>query len=60
MTKQDAADIIRDRVPDCGKDEVRDAWQLLVNTGDVWQMSPWHVQMAQCLLSAGVIERNAG
>lgn len=60
---QEAVDIIKGEIYQCSKEEIRQAWQYLVDTGAVWDMqSPygnWWPRMASCLIEAGVIRRNA-
>jgi hypothetical protein len=58
MTQNDAVAIIKGRTPDCSLDEIRNAWQFLVDNGTIWQMDLKLSRMAACMLSAGVIERN--
>lgn len=59
MTTAEAKQVVKGFIPDCSKDEIRKAWQHLVDSGEVWQMDTWHIQMAECLISSGVVERNA-
>lgn len=44
--------------PDCSREEVSAAWQMLVDTGVVWGMGQWWSDMACNLIASGVIERN--
>lgn len=59
MSQQEARLIVTGAWPDCSKVEIAEAWQFLVDNGSVWQMGKWYVDMATCLLSSGVVERNA-
>lgn len=64
MNTSDAIAIVKGRTPDCSREEIRSAWQHLVNTGTVWNMEKygrgqWYAQMASCMLEAGILERNA-
>lgn len=60
MTCSEAKEIVRGHSPDRSRDEIREAWQFLVNDGIVWDMGKWYVEMASCLIASGVVERNAG
>lgn len=60
MTVTLAKQIVSGKVPDVSKDEIRDAWQFLVNDGAIWSDNKkWFPDMAACLVASGVIERNA-
>lgn len=58
MSTQEAKDIIQGRTPDCSREEIRNAWQTLVNDGSVWSMGKWWSDMAACQIAAGTVERN--
>lgn len=59
MTNREAMRIANGKTPDCSREEIRQAWQHLVDTGAVWSMGNWYSQMASCMLEAGTLERNA-
>lgn len=59
MKQRDAEEVIRNNRPDCSREEIRRAWQTVVDNGTVWKMGKWYADMATCLISSGVIERNA-
>ena len=59
QSQKDATDIITGRLPDCSKEDIRRAWQYLVDRGTVWSMGKWWSDMAACQIAAGTIERNA-
>lgn len=56
MTSQDAKGIVSGAIPDCSRDEIMQAWQLLVTTGRISDMPPWYKQMADALVALGRIE----
>lgn len=59
MSIRDARQIVDGKIPDCSRSEIQDAWQLLVDTGAVWNLTEWHSKMASCQIEAGTLERNA-
>jgi len=59
MTQRDAIAIVKGQTPDCSRDEIRDAWQKLVDDGTIWRMEKRLTDMACCLIASGNIERNA-
>lgn len=58
MSIIEARDIIKGFRPDCSREEIRKAWQYLVDTGVVWTMGKWFSDMAACQIAAGTLERN--
>lgn len=58
MNNREAVQIINGDIPDCSREEIRKAWQSLVDSGAVWQMSGWWTKMASCQIEAGTLERN--
>lgn len=44
--------------PDCSREEIAAAWQMLIDTGTVWGMGQWWSDMACSLIASGVVERN--
>lgn len=57
MTAETAMQIVNGKTPDCSREEIRRAWQILVDTGVVWEMGTWYSQMASCQIEAGTLER---
>jgi hypothetical protein len=51
--------IISGEEPDHSREEIRQAWQYLVDTGHVWSLSKWWGDMAMCQIAAGTLERKA-
>lgn len=58
MNTSTAISIVKGKTPDCSTEEVRVAWQRLVDTGTVWNMGEWYSKMASCQIEAGTLERN--
>lgn len=58
MNTNDAISIVKGKTPDCSREEIRSAWQVLVDTGVVWEMGTWFSKMASCQIEAGTLERN--
>lgn len=59
MSKTEAQQIIKGDIPDCSREEIRKAWQSLVDSGEVWNMGKWFSELAACQIAAGTLERNA-
>jgi hypothetical protein len=59
MNTSGAISIVKGLTPDCSREEIRKAWQHLVDTGTVWNMGLRYSQMAACMIEAGTLERNA-
>lgn len=59
MNSAEAKAIVKGKTPDCSRDEITAAWQLLVDTGEIWDMTIRESRLAACMIEAGTIERNA-
>lgn len=58
MTTSAAISVIKGVTPDCSREEIRNAWQHLVDVGTVWRMGAEYSRMAACMIEAGTLERN--
>lgn len=58
MTVTEALRIVKGQTPDCSKAETTSAWQLLVDNGMIWDMTPHYARLAACMIEAGVLKRN--
>lgn len=59
MSNSEAVSIIKGHIPDCSREEIRNAWQHLIDDGVIWRMNKWWTDMAACQIAAGTVERNA-
>jgi hypothetical protein len=59
MTTGEAISIVKGQTPDCSREQIRKAWQHLVDTGTIWNMGKDYSLMASCMIAAGTLERNA-
>jgi hypothetical protein len=55
MSPTEAKEIVVGQKKDCSREEVRKAWETLLNSGDLWQMSSYWRRMGSALYAAGEI-----
>jgi len=58
MNNSAAISIVKGQTPDCSREEIRKAWQWLVDSGKVWDMGSHYSHLAACMIEAGTLERN--
>lgn len=58
MNVSDAV-MIAEGVEEASEERQIEAWQLLVDSGIVWQLQGWFGRTASALIEQGIIERRA-